>query len=103
MLTLTATLSLDLMSATSHNQSPGDVGTNNATVAAPSASAGVNVEKSTVVNKKPVQIVEERDTKTNLGDDAGSWFTMKNILIATVGLAVLLLVLVLLRNMIRVR
>ncbi len=103
MLTLIAPLSLDLMSATSHNQSLGDAGTNNVTVEAPLVSTGVNVEKSTVVNEEPVQIVEERDTKTDLGDDAGRWFTMKNILVATVGLAVLLLVLVLLRNMIRIR
>ena len=103
MLTLTATLSLDLMSATSHDKPLSGADAPCVTAGTTATDVGVIAESSVATSDRPIQVTDERDPNNESVNDAMDLFTAKNILISAGGLTALLLVLVLLRNMIRVR
>lgn len=103
MLTLIATLSLDLMSATSHDKPLSGADAPCVTAGTTATGCSVNAESSVTTSESPIQVTDERDPNKESVNDAMGLFTAKNILISVGGLTALLLVLALLRNMIRVR
>ena len=105
MLTLLAMTSLNLVSATQHNRSSANE--ESATASVQTVVQPINVSTGEACNAdatgKQVRSIEGRDIKEGASADSSSMLTSKNILVGVSGLIGLLIVLLLIRNIIRVR